>query len=159
MFQNLIIKHLNADEQGTTSATAVDATATATAPVKASEQEAPSAHDDFDWSIDKRNVATYSKEEKEKYDTVYEGTFKAVTDGELVKGLVVALTKTDVVINIGFKSDGLVSQNEFRDIPTLKIGDEVEVMVIEKEDREGHLNLSRRQARITRAWERIVEVH
>ncbi len=54
------------------------------------------AHDDFDWSIDKRNVATYSKEEKAKYDAVYEGTFKAVTDGELVKGLVVALTKTDV---------------------------------------------------------------
>jgi small subunit ribosomal protein S1 len=118
-----------------------------------------SAHDDFDWSIDKRNVATYSKEQKEKYDAVYEGTFKAVTDGELVKGLVVALTKTDVVINIGFKSDGLVSLNEFRDLPNLKTGDEVEVMVVEKEDREGHLNLSRKQARITRAWERIVEVH
>ncbi|WP_242673031.1 30S ribosomal protein S1 [Niastella yeongjuensis] len=118
-----------------------------------------SAHDDFDWSIDKRNVATYSKEEKEKYDAVYEGTFKAVTDGELVKGLVVALTKTDVVINIGFKSDGLVSLNEFRDLPNLKTGDEVEVMVVEKEDREGHLNLSRKQARITRAWEKIVEVH
>jgi small subunit ribosomal protein S1 len=117
------------------------------------------AHDDFDWSIDKRNVASYSKEEKKKYDEVYEGTFKAVTDGELVKGTVVAMTKTDVVINIGFKSDGLVSLNEFRDLQNLKVGDEVEVMVVEKEDREGHLNLSRKQARITRAWERIVEVH
>jgi small subunit ribosomal protein S1 len=57
-------------------------------------------------------------------------------------------------LNIGFKSDGLVSLNEFRDTPGLKIGDEVEVMVVEKEDREGHLNLSRRQARITRAWEK-----
>jgi small subunit ribosomal protein S1 len=64
-----------------------------------------------------------------------------------------------VVINIGFKSDGLVSLNEFRDLPNLKTGDEVEVMVVEKEDREGHLNLSRKQARITRAWEKIVEVH
>jgi small subunit ribosomal protein S1 len=63
------------------------------------------------------------------------------------------------VLNIGFKSDGLVSLNEFRDVPGLKVGDEVEVMVVEKEDREGHLNLSRRQARITRAWEKIVEVH
>ena len=124
-----------------------------------SEPVQETAHDDFDWSIDKRNVASYTEEEKAKYDAVYEGTFKAVTDGELVKGVVVGLTKTDVVINIGFKSDGLVSLNEFRDLPNLSTGDEVEVLVVEKEDREGHLNLSRKQARITRAWERIVEVH
>ena len=160
MFQNLIIKQLNADAQESSAATeAAEATATPNAPVQAPEVVDNSAHDDFDWSIDKRNVASYTKEEKEKYDVVYEGTFKAVTDGELVKGLVVALTKTDVVINIGFKSDGLVSLNEFRDLPLLKTGDEVEVMVVEKEDREGHLNLSRKQARITRAWEKIVEVH
>ena len=78
---------------------------------------------------------------------------------KLIKGTVVGITKTDVVLNIGFKSDGLVSLNEFRDTPDLKIGDEVEVMVVEKEDRDGHLNLSRKQARITRAWESIVEVH
>jgi small subunit ribosomal protein S1 len=117
------------------------------------------AHDDFDWSIDKRNVASYNNDEKEKYDAVYEGTFKTITDGEMVEGTVVGLTKTDVVINIGFKSDGLVSLNEFRDIPGLKTGDVVEVMVVEKEDRDGHLHLSRKQARIARAWERIVEVH
>src|ERR1700712_592130 len=120
---------------------------------------APTAHDDFDWSIDKRNVSSYTKEERLKYDDVYDNTFVAITDGELVKGLVVALTKTDVVINIGFKSDGLVSLNEFRDTPSLKTGDEVEVMVVEKEDRDGHLHLSRKQARTTRAWERIVKVH
>jgi small subunit ribosomal protein S1 len=153
MFQNFIVKQLNADAQE--SSANAETTATTTAPVV----EQPTAHDDFDWSIDKRNVASYSKEEKEKYDAVYEGTFKSVTDGELVKGAVVAMTKTDVVINIGFKSDGLISLNEFRDISGLKVGDEVEVMVVEKEDREGHLNLSRKQARITRAWERIVEVH
>ncbi|MBO9634824.1 MAG: 30S ribosomal protein S1 [Chitinophagaceae bacterium] len=157
MFQNFIFKQLNADAQESSAST--EATATTNAPVQPQPVEDAGAHDDFDWSIDKRNVATYSKEEKEKYDNVYEGTFKAVSDGELVKGLVVALTKTDVVINIGFKSDGLVSFNEFRDLPNLKTGDEVEVMVVEKEDREGHLNLSRKQARITRAWERIVEVH
>ncbi len=151
MLENLFVKQLNAE--GQESSAPAETTASTKVP------EPASAHDDFDWSIDKRNVAHYSKEEKEKYDAVYEGTFKAVTDGELVKGLVVGLTKTDVVINIGFKSDGLVSLNEFRDIPTLKTGDEVEVMVVEKEDRDGHLNLSRKQARITRAWERIVEVH
>ena len=117
------------------------------------------AHDDFDWSIDKRNVARYNTEEQQKYDAVYEGTFKTITDGEMVQGTVVGLTKTDVVINIGFKSDGLVSLNEFRDLHGLKTGDVVEVMVVEKEDREGHLHLSRKQARISRAWERIVEMH
>jgi small subunit ribosomal protein S1 len=121
--------------------------------------ETVAAHDDFDWSIDKRNVASYSKEEKEKYDKVYENTFVQISDNELIKGIVVGITKTDVVLNIGFKSDGLVSLNEFRDLQNLKVGDEVEVMVIEKEDRDGHLNLSRKQARVTRAWERIVEIH
>lgn len=155
---HLFIKQLNADAQES-SAADQGAEATATPKAPAAPEVDNTAHDDFDWSIDKRNVASYTKEQKEKYDAVYEGTFKAVTDGELVKGLVVALTKTDVVINIGFKSDGLVSLNEFRDLPNLKTGDEVEVMVVEKEDREGHLNLSRKQARITRAWEKIVEVH
>ena len=90
---------------------------------------------------------------------MYENTFVTINDNELIKGIVVGITKTDVVLNIGFKSDGLVSLNEFRDQPSLKVGDEVEVMVVEKEDRDGHLNLSRKQARITRAWERIVEIH
>lgn len=137
--------------------TVAPAVETAVAP--APQKIVVTAHDDFDWSIDKRNVSTYSNEEKQKYDSVYEGTFKTINDSEMVEGTVVALTKTDVVINIGFKSDGLVSLNEFRDLPNLKTGDVVEVMVVEKEDREGHLHLSRKQARITRAWERIVEVH
>jgi len=154
MFENNIKKQLNADVQESGAEETV-AAATTTAPVVATA----TAHDDFDWSVDKRNVTSYTKEEKEKYDKVYENTFVQLNDGELMKGLVVGLTKTDVVLNIGFKSDGLISLNEFRDIPNLSIGDEVEVMIVEKEDREGHLNLSRRQARITRAWERIVEVH
>jgi small subunit ribosomal protein S1 len=122
-------------------------------------EETVAAHDDFDWSIDKRNVSHYSPEEKEKYDKVYERTFVTIEDGEIVHGNVVALTKTDAVINIGFKSDGLVSLNEFRDTPNLKVGDDVEVMVVEKEDRNGHLFLSRKSARIYRAWQRIMEVH
>lgn len=116
------------------------------------------AHDDFDWSIDKRNVATYNVTEREKYDKVYDATFRTFTDGELVTGIVVGLTKTDAVINIGFKSDGLISLNEFRDAP-IQIGEEVEIMVVEKEDRQGNLNLSRRQARVSRAWEKIVDSH
>jgi small subunit ribosomal protein S1 len=122
-------------------------------------EEKIAAHDDFDWSVDKRNVTHYTNEEKLKYDKVYENTFVTIEDSEIVNGNVVALTKTDVVVNIGFKSDGLVSLNEFRDNPSLKIGDTVEVMVVEKEDRDGNLHLSRKQARVFRAWERIVEVH
>src|SRR6187455_3319162 len=158
MFFKLNFKQLNADAQESAGpdSSGEATTATTTAPVEAAP---PSAHDDFDWSVDKRNVTSYTKEEKEKYEKVYDDTFVQITDGEMIKGLVVGVTKTDVVLNIGFKSDGLVSLNEFRDLQGLKVGDEVEVMVIEKEDREGHLNLSRRQARITRAWERIVEVH
>ncbi len=123
------------------------------------EEKASVAHDDFDWSIDKRNVSNYPDSEKLKYDKVYDETFIQIEDNEIVRGHIVALTKTDVVVNIGFKSDGLISFNEFRDMPNLSVGDEVEVLVIEKEDREGHLNLSRKQARIHRAWERIVEMH
>jgi small subunit ribosomal protein S1 len=153
MFENKIQKQLNADAQENAGAEVADAS---TATTKIPEQ---TAHDDFDWSVDKRNVTSYTKEEKEKYDSVYDNTFVQLNDGELIKGLVVGLTKTDVVLNIGFKSDGLISLNEFRDLQNLKVGDEVEVMVVDKEDRQGHLNLSRRQARITRAWEKIVEVH
>ncbi|MEI9945505.1 MAG: 30S ribosomal protein S1 [Chitinophagaceae bacterium] len=155
MFENIFRKQLNADAQENAAADIAEApTATKTAPVVVE-----TAHDDFDWSVDKRNITSYTKEEKEKYDQVYDNTFVQLSDSELIKGTVVGLTKTDVVLNIGFKSDGLISLNEFRDLPNLQIGDEVEVMVVEKEDRDGHLNLSRKQARITRAWERIVEVH
>ncbi|MFT2603872.1 hypothetical protein ACMWQW_28775, partial [Escherichia coli] len=85
--------------------------------------------------IDKRNVSHYAETERVKYDKVYDNTFVQIGDGEIIRGGVVAMTKTDVVVNIGFKSDGLVSLNEFRDVPGLKVGDEVEVMVVEKEDR------------------------
>jgi small subunit ribosomal protein S1 len=170
MSENEIVNS-NADAQENAEVTPVTeaSAATTNAPVESAvetvEEVKPysgfqqTPHDDFDWSVDKRNVTAYTQSEKEKYDAVYDGTFKQVTDGEMVEGIVVGVTKTDVVINIGFKSDGLISANEFRDTPGLKTGDIVEVMVVEKEDREGNLHLSRKQARITRAWQRIMEVH
>ena len=177
---NFFVKQLNADAQEATGAVeATDAAAVTNNPEEAIapmpeagdegaaaiaatpivEEVIATAHDDFDWSVDKRNVAHYSKEEKEKYDYVYENTFVKIADGEILNGDIVGLTKTDAVINIGFKSDGLISLNEFRDLQGLKIGDVVEVMVVEKEDRQGNLHLSRKSARIFRAWERIMEVH
>jgi len=175
MFTNFF-KQLNAEEQEPIASNEAEATATtnepATEPVAAEaatetaaepvkvEARIETAHDDFDWSRDKRNVAAYSKDERSKYDAVYDATFKQITDGEMIQATVESLTKTDAVVNIGFKSDGLISLNEFRDIPGgVKVGDIIEVMVVEKEDRDGNLNLSRKSARITRAWERIVEVN
>ncbi|NCX95045.1 MAG: 30S ribosomal protein S1 [Chitinophagia bacterium] len=122
------------------------------------EQQAPAtAHDDFDWSIDKRNVAHYSKAAQLHYDQLYTGTFKTINENELMIGTVEGLTKTDVVVNIGFKSDGLVSLNEFREEGAPRVGDTVEVMVVQKEDRGGHLHLSRKLARAARSWQQIVD--
>jgi len=167
-----INKQLNADAQeGAASEEAVTAATTnvpveevvTTEPVvavKPVEEVIATAHDDFDWSVDKRNVTSYKEEERVKYDKVYDDTFKQINDGEMIQATIESLTKTDAVVNIGFKSDGLISLNEFRDIiGGIKVGDVIEVMVVQKEDRDGNLNLSRKQARTSRAWERIVEVH
>ncbi len=178
-----IIKQLNADAQEGAASPEAEPAAVTNVPVEAAaevaetaavetpavepvaakapvEERIVTAHDDFDWSVDKRNVTSYNKAEKEKYDKVYDDTFKQINDGEMVQATVEAITKTDAVVNIGFKSDGLISLNEFRDIPGgIKVGDLVEVMVVEKEDREGNLHLSRKQARTSRAWEKIVDLH
>jgi small subunit ribosomal protein S1 len=115
------------------------------------------AHDDFDWSVDKRNVAAYSQETRVQMEQAYDSTFKSIEESELISGVIVGVTKTDVIINIGFKSDGLISLNEFRDMSEIKVGDEIEVLVVEKEDRNGHLHLSRKLARQARAWQKIVD--
>ena len=174
-----IIKQLNADAQEASAGEAAETAATTNVPVEATgvagtetaetatieiippvAETIATAHDDFDWSVDKRNVTSYTSDEKARYDKVYDNTFKQINDGEMIQATVESLTKTDAVVNIGFKSDGLISLNEFRDMPGgVKVGDVIEVMVVEKEDREGNLNLSRKSARTTRAWERIVEVH
>jgi len=123
------------------------------------QQLEETSHDDFDWSVDKRNVASYKEDDRQKFDTLYGSTFKSIAESELLQGAVVGLTKTDVIINIGFKSDGLVSLNEFRDLPDVKTGDIIEVMVVQKEDRNGHLHLSRKLARAARSWQQIVDFY
>ena len=152
MEENTNVNTQNAEGQDVQTATTNTPAAPATAP-------ANSAHDDFDWSVDKRNVVHYSKDEHIRFDKIYNETFKDIEEGEVITGFVVGLTKTDAVINIGFKSDGLISLNEFRDMHGLKVGDEVEALVVEKEDKNGHLHLSRKQARILRAWQKIVDVY
>ena len=118
-----------------------------------------SSHDEFDWSVDKRNVASYKEDDRVKFDSLYSSTFKTIAESELLTGTIVGVTKTDVIINIGFKSDGMVSLNEFRDMQDVKIGDVIEVMVVQKEDKHGHLQLSRKLARAARAWQQIVDFY
>ncbi len=117
------------------------------------------AFDDFDWSVDKRNVVRYSESESKMYDEQYSSTLKTIENDEIVKGTVVAITSADVVLNIGFKSDGLVPLTEFRDVEDLKVGDEFDVYVVNKEDKKGILQLSRKNARMLKAWEQIVEAN
>ncbi|MCB0593838.1 MAG: 30S ribosomal protein S1 [Lewinellaceae bacterium] len=122
---------------------------------------AETAHDDFDWSVgNKSGLATsYSKEEVEKFTEQYESTLTTVFENEIVKGKVTSIHDGDVVLDINFKSDGLVSLSEFRENPDLGVGDEVEVYVEQQEDARGQLVLSRRKAKLLRAWESIVDSH
>lgn len=99
----------------------------------------------------------YSEDEFKKYIELYEKTFNVIKEGEIVKGKVVAISGNDVLIDIGFKSDGRVLIDEFPDSENIKIGDEVEVYVEKIEDKEGQLVLSRKRADIIRNWEKITE--
>jgi small subunit ribosomal protein S1 len=97
----------------------------------------------------------YSNSEREKLEKMYDDTLTQITEKEVVKGTVVGISDRDVILNIGFKSDGLISATEFRDLPDLKVGDEVEVYIEKQEDTNGQLILSRRKAKIVKAWENI----
>ncbi|MCO6491869.1 MAG: 30S ribosomal protein S1 [Phaeodactylibacter sp.] len=120
---------------------------------------AETAHDDFDWSVGNKSGlgSSYSEEEVEKYTEQYESTLTSVFENEIVKGKVTSIHDGDVVLDINFKSDGLVSLSEFRENPDLAVGDEVEVYVEQQEDARGQLVLSRRKAKLLRAWENIVD--
>jgi len=114
-----------------------------------------SSSDDFDWDADEKKFGNYSDSDREKLEKMYDGTFSSITKGEIITGTVVNVNSKDVVLNIGFKSDGLVSVSEFRDTPDLKIGDTVEVFVESQEDANGQLVLSRKRAKTQKSWERI----
>ena len=112
---------------------------------------------DFDWDLveGKGFGGSYTAELKEQMEAAIEATLNSVTEKEVVKGIVVSKTDREVIINIGFKSDGLVSASEFRDMPDLKAGDEVEVYIENQEDANGQLTLSRKLAKVMGAWTNI----
>ena len=121
--------------------------------------ELGSAHDDFDWTNTSQYNLPYTEKEIADYLKEYEATFTAVLEGEIVKAKVSAIHNGDVVLDINSKSDGLLSLSEFRDIPDFKVGDLVDVYVEQQEDDRGQLVLSRRKAKLLRAWESIVDSH
>jgi small subunit ribosomal protein S1 len=115
--------------------------------------------DDFDWD----NVGAtgfggnYSADQRAEMEKMYGDTLTTVQEEEVVTGTVVGITDRDVILNIGFKSDGLVSITEFRDLPDLKVGDTVEVFIEDQEDANGQLILSRKKAKIKQAWKAIYD--
>ena len=117
--------------------------------------------EDFNWEDyeSKGFGEGYSKAKREELEKIYEETLTEITPREVVTGVVVGVNDRDVILNIGFKSDGLVPLSEFRDLPKLKVGDEVQVFIEEQEDANGQLVLSRRKAKIVKAWENITKAH
>ena len=110
--------------------------------------------EDFNWEAYESGDATsaISKEEQEK---AYDNTLNKVGDHEVVDGTVIAMNKREVVVNIGYKSDGIIPLSEFRYNPDLKVGDTVEVYIENQEDKKGQLILSHKKARATRSWDRV----
>ncbi|MCB0609913.1 MAG: 30S ribosomal protein S1 [Lewinellaceae bacterium] len=112
-------------------------------------------HDDFDWKRSSKHGVTYSQEERADLTEKYDATLNSILENEIVAGKVTSISSGDVVLDINYKSDGLISLSEFRDMPEIKAGDLVEVYVEQQEDGRGQLVLSRRKAKLLRAWERI----
>lgn len=115
-----------------------------------------SAHDDFDWNRGKRGQASYTANDRARMLSEYDNTMRGIRAGEIVKARVSSIVSEDVVLDMGHKSDGLVARSDFRDME-LKVGDYVEVYVESPEDGKGNLVLSRRKAKLLRAWEAIVD--
>jgi len=110
---------------------------------------------EFDWDSVGKKQELYSVHEKEKLEEIYDQTLRAISEHDVIEGTVVAMTSREVVVNIGFKSDGVIQLSEFRYNPDLKPGDIVEVYVENQEDPTGQLILSHKKARILKSWERI----
>ena len=110
--------------------------------------------EDFNWDAYENGdaVSNVSKEDLEK---AYDSTLNKVNDREVVDGTVIAMNKREVVVNIGYKSDGIIPLSEFRYNPDLKVGDTVEVYIENQEDKKGQLILSHKKARATRSWDRV----
>ena len=121
---------------------------------KAPKQK-PVPAEDFDWTSSHKKFDNYSADERAKLEDKYASTMNQVADHEVIEGTVVAKTDREVVVNIGFKSDGVIPIAEFRTNPNLAVGDKVEVYVESQEGSNGQLVLSHKKARILKSWDRV----
>ena len=127
-----------------------------TVSAKAAQTTSAEADENFDWEAYANDDVTPASE-KETLAQKYADTLSKVVEKEVVEGTVISMNKREVVVNIGYKSDGIISLNEFRYNPELKVGDKVEVYVETQEDKKGQLTLSHKQARALRSWDRVNE--
>lgn len=111
--------------------------------------------ENFDWDAIGKKHENYSADERNKLEGLYDKTLSSIVEHEVIDGTVVAMNSREVVVNIGFKSDGVIPQSELRYNPNLKVGDTIEVYVESQEDMGGQLLLSHKKARILRSWERV----
>ncbi|MFP5471906.1 MAG: 30S ribosomal protein S1 [Bacteroidia bacterium] len=111
--------------------------------------------EDFDWTSFEAGIAAYTDEQNKEMNDLYDGTLTQIAENEVVTGKVVSINKREVVVNIGYKSEGVVSINEFRYNPDLKVGDEVEILVEKQEDKNGQLVVSHKKARMQKAWDNV----
>ncbi len=112
--------------------------------------------EDFDWDAYEKGE-TQGEKTREELTKTYDESLNTVKDKEVIEGTIIALNKREAVVNIGYKSDGIIPFNEFRYNPDIKVGDTVEVFIENQEDKKGQLILSHRKARAARAWARINE--
>ncbi len=110
---------------------------------------------DFDWSAIGKKQDNYSSDDRTKLDSLYEKTLKTINDLQTIDGTIVAMNSREVVVNVGFKSDGVISLSEFKYNPDLKVGDKVEVFIENQEDKSGQLLLSHKKARAGKSWDRV----
>ena len=120
------------------------------------EKEIKTAVEDFDWDAFE-NGDTHAGKSREELTKTYDESLNTVKDKEVIEGTIIALNKREAVVNIGYKSDGIIPFNEFRYNPDIKVGDKVEVFIENQEDKKGQLILSHRKARAARSWDRINE--
>ncbi len=113
--------------------------------------------EEFDWASLEVGRDAYSQKERGNLEDLYNNTLNTVSEKEVLEGTVISLNKREVVVDIGYKSDGIVSLNEFRYNPELKVGDSVDVYIESLEDKKGQMILSHKKARATRSWERVNE--
>ena len=123
---------------------------------KAPKETTP-VEEEFDWDQFESSTDEYTEKKRSEYETLYDNTFSKIAAHEVVDGSVISMNSREVVINIGYKSEGIVSLNEFRYNPELKVDDTVEVYVESKEDKDGQLILSHKKARSLRSWDRVNE--